>query len=112
MSDLTQRLRAWAHDERLGHGPLLLDAAAEIERQRQLIEDIDASGIHSCHDRCQRLECVQRREIERLRRERDELRAALRTYGRHHDTCGDMDGYNGVHPVRCDCGLDELREEG
>lgn len=52
------------------------------------------------------------REIERLRRERDELRAALRTYGRHHDTCGDMDGYNGVHPVRCDCGLDELREEG
>lgn len=52
------------------------------------------------------------REIERLRRERAELRAALRTYGRHHDTCGDMDGYNGVHPVRCDCGLDELREEG
>lgn len=69
MSDLTQRLRAWAHDERLGHGPLLLDAAAEIERQRQLIEDIDASGIHSCHDRCQRLECVQRREIERLRQQ-------------------------------------------
>lgn len=51
-------------------------------------------------------------EVEALRRERAELRAALRTYGRHHDTCGDMDGYNGVHPVRCDCGLDELREEG
>ena len=51
-------------------------------------------------------------EVEALRRERTELRAALRTYGRHHDTCGDMDGYNGVHPVRCDCGLDELREEG
>ncbi len=107
MSDLTQRLRAWAHDERLGHGPLLLDAAAEIERQRQLIEDIDASGIHSCHDRCQRLECVQRREIERLRRERDELRAALGTYGRHSDDCDDANAYNGERRGSCGCGLDE-----
>ncbi len=113
MSDLTQRLRAWAHDERLGHGPLLLDAAAEIERQRQLIEDIDASGIHSCHDRCQRLECVQRREIERLRRERDELRAALGTYGRHSDDCDDANAYNGERRGSCGCGLDAaLREAG
>lgn len=47
---------------------------AEVERQRQLIEDIDASGIHSCHDHCQRLECAQRREIERLRAEVTESR--------------------------------------
>ena len=36
------------------------DADAEIERLR-------ANGIHSCHAHCQRLGCVQRREIERLR---------------------------------------------
>lgn len=47
---------------------------AEVERQRQLIEDIDASGIHSCHDHCQRLECAQRREIERPRAEVTESR--------------------------------------
>ena len=39
---------------------LAMDAEAEIER-------LKASGIHTCHAHCQRLECVQRREIERLR---------------------------------------------
>lgn len=46
------------------------------ERERQLetelaaantrIKDIEARGIHSCHDGCQRLECRQRRRIEEL----------------------------------------------
>lgn len=39
----------------------------EIERLRQHIDDNAAQSIHTCHDQCQRIECVQRREIERLR---------------------------------------------
>jgi hypothetical protein len=33
---------------------------------------------------------------------------AIQRYAHHHDTCGDMDGYNGVSPPRCDCGMDEV----
>ena len=68
MSDIVQRLRRkTVAGQPVFPTPLDIEAANEIERLRQLIEDIDASGIHSCHDRCQRVECVQRREIERLR---------------------------------------------
>lgn len=60
MSDLTQRLRAWAHDERLGHGPLLLDAAAEIERLRDIISPGDAAayeeGMAALLARCEAAE--------------------------------------------------------
>ena len=53
------------------------------------------------------------REIERLRRERDELRAALGTYGRHSDDCDDANAYNGERRGSCGCGLDAaLREAG
>jgi uncharacterized protein YdcH (DUF465 family) len=45
-----------------------LDAKdAEIERLREDLNNAQARGIHTCHDQCQRVECVQRREIERLR---------------------------------------------
>lgn len=47
--------------------------AAEVERLRAEVQRLDIAGIHSCHDDCQKLPCVQRREIERLRAE---LRAA------------------------------------
>jgi len=40
---------------------------AENERLRGLVNDLEAKGIHTCHDECQRVECV-------LRRERDALR--------------------------------------
>lgn len=39
----------------------------EIERLQRLVDDNDARSVHTCHDHCQRLECVQRLEIERLR---------------------------------------------
>lgn len=67
MSDLprwyaleNERLRAWAHDERLGHGPLLLDAAAEIERLRDIISPGDAAayeeGMAALLARCEAVE--------------------------------------------------------
>lgn len=32
----------------------------EIERLQRLVDDNDARSVHTCHDHCQRLECVQR----------------------------------------------------
>jgi hypothetical protein len=50
--------------------PILFDRAADT------IERLTYDGIHTCHDDCPRLPCVQRREIEQ-RREIDGLQAAL-----------------------------------
>jgi hypothetical protein len=44
-----------------------LHAQAEAEALRAEIERLTYDGIHTCHDDCPRLPCVQRREIERLR---------------------------------------------
>lgn len=41
---------------------------------RQEIERLRTDGIHSCHDECPRIACVQRREIERLAREVSDYR--------------------------------------
>lgn len=78
MSDLTQRLRAWAHDERLGHGPLLLDAAAEIERLRDIISPGDAAayeeGMAALLARCEAAEArlaKAERDEDQLIKERD-----------------------------------------
>ena len=68
MSELTKRLREHAalhgdlgrfNDEQAQWERDLLDAADYIDND-------EARGVHSCHNRCQRLECVQRREIDRL----------------------------------------------
>ena len=79
MSDLTQRLRAWAHDERLGHGPLLLDAAAEIERLRDIISPGDAAayeeGMAALLARCETAE-ARLAEAHALLAHVDELREA------------------------------------
>jgi hypothetical protein len=39
----------------------------QLTEARAELEDNRAFGIHSCHDNCQRLECVQRRQIADLR---------------------------------------------
>lgn len=129
MSDIVQRLRALS-DAQPVHDDVccaLAEAADELDRrwreysmldevcaaQAQELERLQADAIHSCSVHCQRVECVQRREIERLRRERDELRAALGTYGRHSDDCDDANAYNGERRGSCGCGLDAaLREAG
>jgi hypothetical protein len=49
-------------------------AQAEAEALRAEVERLSYDGIHTCHDSCPRLPCVQRREIERLR---EALREAL-----------------------------------
>jgi hypothetical protein len=50
-------------------------AQAEADALRAEVERLTYDGIHTCHDGCPRLPCVQRREIERLR---EALRACRR----------------------------------
>ncbi len=49
-------------------------ACALMIEAADLIERIDYAGTHTCHARCKRLPCVQRREIESLQRECSVLR--------------------------------------
>ena len=52
------------------HGELLATIAtqaAELEALRGEVDRLTYNGIHTCSDTCQRLPCVQRREIGQLR---------------------------------------------
>jgi hypothetical protein len=59
-SDLVKRLRA---GDTLDIG----EAADRIEVLESEVKRLTLNGIHTCHDNCQRLPCVQGREIRRLR---------------------------------------------
>ena len=64
--DLVERLRSvdvsWSET-----GEWCAEAADRIEALEAENERLSYNGIHTCSDACQRLPCVQRREIERLR---------------------------------------------
>ena len=45
----------------------LLNTTSQVDALRAEIERLSYDGIHTCHDGCPRLSCVQRREIEQLR---------------------------------------------
>jgi len=49
----------------------------ELTAARAKIERIDLSGIHTCHDKCQRWTCVLMRENKMLTEQRDGLRSAV-----------------------------------
>ena len=53
----------------------LLNTTSQVDALRAEVERLSYDGIHTCHDDCPRLPCVQRREIERLR---EALRACRR----------------------------------
>jgi hypothetical protein len=57
--------------------PVRNQAALTIERLAGEVERLTLNGIHTCHDNCQRLPCVQGREIRRLEGEVARLRAEL-----------------------------------
>jgi chromosome segregation ATPase len=67
-----------------------IEDTAEIGRLRAEVARLQADGIHSCHDECPRIACVQRREIERLR-------ALLREACDELDPHGTRDGRPVVH---------------
>lgn len=51
----------------------LEQARAYISELEQTIDNISASGIHSCSDQCQRPICVMLRELDAARKDRDRL---------------------------------------
>jgi len=53
------------------------EAADHIEALEKEVERLTINGIHTCHDNCQRLPCVQGREIRRLEAEVKTLRGDL-----------------------------------
>lgn len=71
--DLLERLEACAED---CWGELACEAAAEIRSLRVELERRKYDGIHTCHDQCQRVACVLRRENEALRAQVEQERAA------------------------------------
>lgn len=57
---------------------------AKMERTEQRVEDLEATGVHSCSDTCQRPMCVMRRRAERAERELQGEREALKECARQH----------------------------
>lgn len=81
-SDIVKRLRAWQELVASGYevpaaGRTMREAADRIEALEGEVERLTVNGIHTCHDKCQRLPCVQGREIRRLEGEVEKLRKLL-----------------------------------
>lgn len=83
--DLVERFGRWlqntGYDGGVNSPPMLIYAlvqeqAAEIRSLRAQVQRLVYDGIHTRHDQCPRLACVQRREIERLREQVAQLEAA------------------------------------
>ena len=62
------------------HNPDGPEAADAIEALTAEIERLTYDSIHTCHDNCPRLPCVQRREIEGLRAEIRRLMSELQAH--------------------------------
>jgi predicted transcriptional regulator len=60
------------------------DFARQLERElaeaKQEIERLDTRGIHSCHDNCQRPNCVLRRGLKAVTEQRDKAVAELESW--------------------------------
>jgi hypothetical protein len=57
---------------------------AELEALQAEVERLTFDGIHTCHDDCPRLPCVQRREIEALQADVAELESWKVAEDAHH----------------------------
>lgn len=62
--------------------------AGEVKRITKERDDLDANGIHTCHDNCTRHFCVMRRRMRDAQAERDRLKAAIRLIASHGDEPG------------------------
>ncbi len=80
--ELVERLRLWGKFAQFGDWADLLLAADAIEALQAQVERLTFDSIHTCHDDCPRLPCVQRREIEGLRAEIRHLTNELQAHRR------------------------------
>jgi chromosome segregation ATPase len=54
------------------HPAAILQLLAALDEAEKRIEQIDTSGVHTCHAQCQKVPCVLRRQLDEAERERDE----------------------------------------
>jgi hypothetical protein len=87
----------------------------ELTAARAKIERIDLSGIHTCHDKCQRWTCVLRRENKMLTEQRDRLAVALdtaavalRLASKRHDEDRNTTGFFDAEIDQCEQALQSL----
>jgi hypothetical protein len=73
------------------NGKLAHKTACELAEAKQEIERLDTRGIHSCHDNCQRPNCVLRRELKAVTEQRDRLAEALLPFSQIGDIVNDTD---------------------
>ena len=78
----TDAEKRWAMDVNGSNEVVCADFARQLERElaeaRDRIDDLTATGIHSCGDDCKRPNCVLRRELAKATKQRDALAVALR----------------------------------
>ena len=53
------------------------EAIEQLTAAREEIERLQCAGIHSCHDNCERPNCVLRRQLKTVTEQRDGLRAGI-----------------------------------
>jgi hypothetical protein len=72
----------WAHNTHPWDEVVSATLSRQLERElteaQDRIDDLTATGIHSCHAECGRPNCVLRREITKATKQRDALAEALR----------------------------------
>jgi hypothetical protein len=90
--ELVKRLRLWGDYALTSDRADLLTAADAIEGLQAEIERLTYDGIHTCHDDCPRLPCVQRREIDGLRAE---VRHLMNELQAHKDALAQVKGSSG-----------------
>lgn len=57
----------------------------DIAKLRAENERLKSNDVHSCHDQCQRVACVQRREIDKLREEKEQFEKAAKSLADAND---------------------------
>ena len=50
---------------------------SSLDSANERVKELETNRIHTCHDQCPKIECVQRRRIEELEAENKKLREAL-----------------------------------
>jgi len=64
---------------------------SELTAARAEIERLDTAGIHSCHNDCQRPNCVLRRELKAVTEQRDDLLRYNEEFRKETLICADCD---------------------
>jgi hypothetical protein len=78
--ELVKRLRSGLTHNNQTWPEMCTEAADAIEGLQAQVERLTFDGIHTCHDDCPRLPCVQRREIDALRAENRHLTNELQAH--------------------------------